>query len=332
LKRSLLPFLRCPNCDSDDLVLEVFEEDDQGVLNGRIVSPDCNQWYRIDGAVVDLLPVGLRNGNRYDRFAARYGLAIHAGTREQSPLDAQKSQMTFFAEEAKVYERDITNSVFYQVSFRLCMLQWIHRLPTAQVVLDIGGGTGRQAIPLAKSGHVVVSCDISEEMLRIARDKARKEGLDGRTNFILADATALPLRDNVFDAVICSSTLHHVPSPEGTITHASRVLKRGGRWYSYDPNDSPARFVFDWAMRLKKLYEEEASDNHMLNGTDLSKWCEGAGLKVDIRYSTYILPHLINSLGTQAAYAILKGTDLCFQHLPFFKKFGGIIISEGMKA
>jgi len=332
LKTSLLPSLRCPNCGSDNLVLEAFEEDDRGVINGRIVSPDCRQWYRIDGAIVDLLPVALRDSDRHGRFAARYGLAVHAGTGEQPPLDAQKSQMNFFSEEAKVYERDITNLVFYQVSFRLCMERWIHRLPAAQMVLDIGGGTGRQAIPLAKSGCVVVSCDISEEMLRIAQDKARKEGLDGRINFILADATALPLRDNVFDAVICSSTLHHVPSPERTITQASRVLKRGGWWYSYDPNDSPARFVFDWAMKLKKLYEEEASDNHMLNGNDLSKWCEAADLRVDIQYSTYILPHLINGLGARLGYAVLKWTDLCFQHMPFLKKFGGVIISEGRKA
>lgn len=43
-------------------------------------------------------------------------------------------------------------------------------------VEDLGCGRGRHAIPLARKGYAVTGVDLSEKMLRIARERARKEG------------------------------------------------------------------------------------------------------------------------------------------------------------
>lgn len=60
-------------------------------------------------------------------------------------------------------------------------------------------GTGRQAIELAKRGYSVTGVDLSEAMLKRAREKARAAGVE--VNFIKADARALPFH-NEFDLAI----------------------------------------------------------------------------------------------------------------------------------
>ncbi len=48
-------------------------------------------------------------------------------------------------------------------------------LPPGSAVEDLGCGRGRHAIPLARRGYVVTGVDISDKMLSIARERARRE-------------------------------------------------------------------------------------------------------------------------------------------------------------
>ncbi|MCX8160757.1 MAG: class I SAM-dependent methyltransferase [Candidatus Saccharicenans sp.] len=66
-------------------------------------------------------------------------------------------------------------------------------------ILDVGCGTGRHAIELARRGYSVTGIDLSESMLRRAREKARKDNV--QVNFIQGDARALPF-EGEFDLAI----------------------------------------------------------------------------------------------------------------------------------
>lgn len=73
-------------------------------------------------------------------------------------------------------------------------------LPKGSTVLDVGCGTGRHAVELAKRGYRVTGVDLSEGMLAVARAKAAVDGLDVR--FLQADATQFESEEK-FDAAIC---------------------------------------------------------------------------------------------------------------------------------
>ncbi len=66
-------------------------------------------------------------------------------------------------------------------------------------ILDVGCGTGRHAVELAKRGYAVTGIDLSASQLGTAREKAATEGV--RVDFIQRDARD-PHFDGEFDVVI----------------------------------------------------------------------------------------------------------------------------------
>jgi ubiquinone/menaquinone biosynthesis C-methylase UbiE len=99
-------------------------------------------------------------------------------------------------------------------------------------VLDIGTGSGRLAIELAKSKHGkqfdIAAIDISENMLKQATENARQAGVDDRIRFLHGTAAALPFPDNSFDLVISYASLHHWFQPITVFNEVARVTRKTG--------------------------------------------------------------------------------------------------------
>lgn len=74
-----------------------------------------------------------------------------------------------------------------------------HRSKPAHSILDLGCGTGNHALRLAQRGYLVTGVDRSEEMLEIARSKARDEGTS--CEFIHSDLKEVSIGKK-FDVVI----------------------------------------------------------------------------------------------------------------------------------
>ncbi len=71
-------------------------------------------------------------------------------------------------------------------------------------VLDLGSGSGRHLTKI-KNGKIHL-VDFSEEMIKLAKKKAKEQKIPAE--FIVADMTKLPFKDNFFDYAICISALH----------------------------------------------------------------------------------------------------------------------------
>jgi ubiquinone/menaquinone biosynthesis C-methylase UbiE len=73
-------------------------------------------------------------------------------------------------------------------------------------VLEVGCGAGLTAYYMAKEyGCKLIAIDISEEMIKRAEERAKRKGVEGKVEFKVADAQALPFEDDLFDAVIGES-------------------------------------------------------------------------------------------------------------------------------
>lgn len=97
-------------------------------------------------------------------------------------------------------------------------------------VLDVGCGTGENALYLAKQGHKVVGVDIVPEAIRRAKIKAESRGLDA--SFLVRDALHLQGLRRRFDTVIDSGLFHSFSDDQRTTFRESlsSVLKSGGSY------------------------------------------------------------------------------------------------------
>jgi ubiquinone/menaquinone biosynthesis C-methylase UbiE len=93
-----------------------------------------------------------------------------------------------------------------------------------RTILDVGTGTGRAALLLARGGAKVTAVDASEQMLEVARQRAAEQMLNVR--FLRGDAHALDFKDCSFDVVVCLRVLMHAPDWRQCLTELCRVADR----------------------------------------------------------------------------------------------------------
>lgn len=106
-------------------------------------------------------------------------------------------------------------------------------------VLDVGCGTGRVSISIAKklSKGKVTGMDIFEGVSGkspdTATNNAKAEGVGGKVNFRYGNALKLPFESETFDLVSMGSVLHELHSDKDkdeALREVYRVLKPGGRF------------------------------------------------------------------------------------------------------
>jgi SAM-dependent methyltransferase len=102
-----------------------------------------------------------------------------------------------------------------------------HELARATVdgVLDVGAGTGRVALPLARAGHAVTALDRDERLLGVLRERAE----DVPVATLAADAQDFTLDAPVGLIIVPMQTLQLLGDRDAFYACARRALRRGGR-------------------------------------------------------------------------------------------------------
>lgn len=100
-------------------------------------------------------------------------------------------------------------------------------IPTGWV-LDAPCGSGIFSAPIYKSNPCAkfVAIDYSMEMLKAAKYRARKKGIDN-VIFIRADIADLPFVENVFAGALSFAGFHAFPDPAAAGLEIGRVLQNG---------------------------------------------------------------------------------------------------------
>src|SRR5664279_5334759 len=102
--------------------------------------------------------------------------------------------------------------------------------PAAQVI-DVGGGSGTRAVPLASLGCRVTVVDSSADALAILQSRARDAGVADRVHGVQADAERLGtvVRSGHADLVLCHHLLEAVDDPAAVVAGIAVALRPGGR-------------------------------------------------------------------------------------------------------
>jgi ubiquinone/menaquinone biosynthesis C-methylase UbiE len=130
---------------------------------------------------------------------------------------------------ARVYERIKRFSASEEQWFLGLPLGRALELVPAPLVLDVATGTGRLPRALLRQPPFegrVIGLDLSRRMLCEA--VRRTAQFADRLTFIWQDASELPFKDGVFDAVTCLEALEFVPDPRHLLDELIRVLRPGG--------------------------------------------------------------------------------------------------------
>jgi SAM-dependent methyltransferase len=109
--------------------------------------------------------------------------------------------------------------------------------------IDLGCGTGTNAVYLAKQGWSAVGVDFAARAIGKARRRAREAGVSSRCSFHVGDVTRLDSLAGPFDLALDIGCLHSLPVAERAAyaAGAARLVGSGGTYllYAFAPGGRP---------------------------------------------------------------------------------------------
>jgi 2-polyprenyl-3-methyl-5-hydroxy-6-metoxy-1,4-benzoquinol methylase len=170
-------------------------------------------------------------------------------------------------------------------------------------VLDVGGGDGLDALPLAQAGHDVTLLDPSEPMLAHARECADRLGVADRVRTVRGSLDDLASLGDGWDVVLCHFVLRYRPADAVDVPRLVAAVRPGGVLSVLDAN--PAGTVLGRAARqgpaaaLDLLHADRlhsvvfGEDTRKITDTEMRKALEDAGCEVIAQYGGRVVNDLL---------------------------------------
>ncbi|MBZ0217889.1 MAG: class I SAM-dependent methyltransferase [Fimbriimonadaceae bacterium] len=98
-------------------------------------------------------------------------------------------------------------------------------------VLEVGCGTGSTALLLASNAGHIIASDLSPNMIAIATEKAREQGVSN-ISFVAADLFDRMIDGEPYDAIMAFNVLHLLEDTANGIRRINELLKPGGTFIS----------------------------------------------------------------------------------------------------
>ena len=133
-------------------------------------------------------------------------------------------------------EREHRRLEEHQLEYELTWRYLDQYLPAQGSILEVGAGTGRYTLELAKRGYTVTAVDLSTALIEACRQRVANEGLERRVRFVVADARNLgEVTGSGFDAVLLMGPLYHLieaADRTAALQEAFNRLREGGILFS----------------------------------------------------------------------------------------------------
>ncbi|MHB8541472.1 MAG: class I SAM-dependent methyltransferase [Candidatus Acidiferrales bacterium] len=143
--------------------------------------------------------------------------------------------------------------------------------------LDVACGPGTLARIFAPRVRSIAGLDLTPAMLERARKDAAENHIE---NFhaLRGNALGMPFRDETFDLVVTSYSIHHLPDAVAAIREIARILKRDGKFGLLDMivPENPARAAACNAIEIAR----DGSHTRALPVTEFERLLDSSGLRV----------------------------------------------------
>ncbi len=111
------------------------------------------------------------------------------------------------------------------------MLRFLSTLPHGGRVLEIGCGTGANLWAIAREGFGTFGIDAAPTAIKLCSDTLNSYGVHALLE--VGNFRELDFGDGSLDAVIDVQSLQHIADKAVVLAEVSRVLKPGGKFFSY---------------------------------------------------------------------------------------------------
>jgi ubiquinone/menaquinone biosynthesis C-methylase UbiE len=180
------------------------------------------------------------------------------------------------------------------------MIGRIHDRP----ILDVGTGTGRAALLLARGGARVTGVDASEQMLAIARQRAAEDGV--QATFQIGDAHDLQFPDRAFDVAVSLRVLMHTPEWRGCIAELCRVADR---LVVVDyPSATSVALLESTTRRLLHAAGMRTEPYHVFTHGTIAAAFDRCGFRIRSAHRQFVLPIALHkAVGSQRLTEAIEG-------------------------
>ncbi|MFP3898295.1 MAG: class I SAM-dependent methyltransferase [Dehalococcoidia bacterium] len=133
-------------------------------------------------------------------------------------------------------EREHNRLKQHQLEYDLTWRYLDQYLPSRGSILEVGAGTGKYTLELARRGYSLTCVDLSAHLLDECRRNLANEGLQGQVQLAVGDARDLRgMSDTEFDAVLLMGPLYHLVEEAdrtAALKEAFAQLREGGIIFS----------------------------------------------------------------------------------------------------
>ena len=207
-------------------------------------------------------------------------------------------------------------------SFQFCY-DWLRKNCQNKKVLDFGCGNGVHTRSIANMGvQKVIGIDLSEKLLELAREKAKREKKENKIEFLKMDCEKMNFPDNTFDIIFDGGTFSSLDLKK-VYTELDRVLKPTGHLlgietFGHNPFTNLKR-------RINKLSGKrtEWASEHIYKMEDLKeakKYFDCVEAHFFHLFSWTVFP-LLSLPGGKILLKWLELVDNAMLKITFFKKY-----------
>lgn len=156
----------------------------------------------------------------------------------------KKSYLTYFLKKYWFIPSDVLQRGIEANIWDLCQFK--------RPVLDIGVGNGKMSAFIFKN-HPEFDVGIDSETSGLESAKTTKK----YRKIIHADAQNLPFKNISFNTVVSNSTFEHIAQDLKAISEVSRVLKKGGLFFTTVPSEFLQKWVLEYEEKKNKAESQE---------------------------------------------------------------------------